>query len=315
MHKVGFVVVDGFQVMALAAQSAFEFANIVTGEPFYTITNYSLSGGVIRSSLGMQVNTEALDSAASANTWLVTGVNNPLVHHTDPALLAFIQRASSQARRMSAICTGAFFLAQAGILDHRRATTHWAVADSLQQQFPDIRVDGNSIFIIDGHVWTSAGMSAGIDLALAMVEKDLGSDIARSVARYLVMNQQRSGGQTQHSELLNLAPKSDRIQQALAYAQQHLRTALSVEQLATAVNLSPRHFSRIFRAETGKSPAKAVESLRLEAARLMIESSRHPLEVIARETGFRDRRHMREVFIRGFGVAPQILRQHSRAKE
>ena len=145
-----------------------------------------------------------------------------------------------------------------------------------------------------------------------MVEKDLGVEVARSVAHRLVMHQRRSGGQSQHSELLDLAPKSDRIQNALDYARKNLHQVLTVDDLAESVNLSPRQFSRVFTAETGQSPAKAIEGLRLEAARLMIEQSRHPLEVVARETGFRDRRHMREVFMRGFGVPPQSVRREGR---
>jgi transcriptional regulator GlxA family with amidase domain len=145
-----------------------------------------------------------------------------------------------------------------------------------------------------------------------MVEKDLGHDVARSVAHRLVMNQQRVGGQSQHSEMLKLASKSDRIQKALEYARNHLSSSLGVEELAEVAHLSPRQFSRVFSQETGHSPAKAVEGLRLEAARLMIEQSRHSLDTIAKETGFRDRRHMREAFIRGFGTPPRSIRQHSR---
>jgi transcriptional regulator GlxA family with amidase domain len=203
-------------------------------------------------------------------------------------------------------------LAEAGLLAGRRATTHWAFAGEMQKRFPDIHVEDDRIYTIDDTIWTSAGMTAGLDLALAMVEKDLGAEVARSVAHKLVMHQRRSGGQSQHSELLELAPKSDRIQAALDYARKNLSKALSVEELAESVNLSPRQFSRVFTAETGQSPAKAVEGLRLEAARMMIEQSRHPFEVVARETGFRDRRHMREVFLRGFGVPPQAIRRDVR---
>jgi transcriptional regulator GlxA family with amidase domain len=156
-------------------------------------------------------------------------------------------------------------------------------------------------------------MTAGLDLALAMVEKDLGDEVSRGVAHNLVMHQHRSGGQSQHSEMLTLAPKSDRIQNAMNYARKNLARALTVDELAEEANLSPRQFSRVFTAETGMSPAKAIEGLRLEAARLMIEKSRHPLEIIARETGFRDRRHMREVFLRGFGVPPQSMRREVRS--
>jgi transcriptional regulator GlxA family with amidase domain len=182
----------------------------------------------------------------------------------------------------------------------------------MQRRHPDIKVEDDRIYIVDGPIWTSAGMTAGLDLALAMVEKDAGAEIARSVAHKLVMHQRRSGGQSQHSELLDMAPKSDRIQNALDYARKNLNQPLTVDELAGTVHLSPRQFSRVFTAETGLSPAKAVENLRLEAARLMIEQSRHPLDVVARETGFRDRRHMREAFVRGFGVPPQAVRREAR---
>jgi transcriptional regulator GlxA family with amidase domain len=167
--------------------------------------------------------------------------------------------------------------------------------------------------MVAGPIWTSAGMTAGLDLALGMVEKDHGEEVARSVAHKLVMHQRRSGGQSQHSEMLDLAPKSDRIQDALIYARKNLSRPLPVEELASAAHLSPRQFSRVFAVETGQSPAKAIEGLRLEAARLMIEKSRHSLEVIAKETGFRDRRHMREAFMRGFGLPPQEVRREARA--
>src|SRR5690606_31106890 len=133
---------------------------------------------------------------------------------------------------VAAICTGAFVLAEAGLLDGRRATTHWALAEAMAERHPAIKVDPNRIYIVENQVWTSAGMTAGLDMALAMVEKDLGIDIARSVARKLVMNQHRSGGQTQHSEMLELAPRSDRIQTALDYARKHLAKPLTVEDLA-----------------------------------------------------------------------------------
>ncbi|CDO84997.1 putative transcriptional regulator [Pseudomonas aeruginosa] len=196
--------------------------------------------------------------------------------------------------------------------DRRSATTHWAYAREMQSRHPAIHVEEDRIYIIDGSVWTSAGMTAGLDLALGMVEKDLGAEAARSVAHKLVMHQRRSGGQSQHSEMLALAPKSDRIQQALNFARQNLHRPLSVEDLAEHVHLSPRQFTRVFTAETGQSPAKAIESLRLKAARLMVEQSRHSLETIARETGFRDRRHLREAFVRGLGVPPQAVRRDVR---
>jgi len=312
MHRVGYVLADGFQVMALGSQAVFEFANLVAGETHYSVQNYSAEGGDVRSSLGLMVGTRPLSSRSTADTWLVAGVLDPVKVLPSQSVVDFVRRVAPRARRVGGLCTGGFVLAAAGLLDGRRATTHWAYADAMQRRHPDIQIEADRIFITDGAVWTSAGMTAGLDLALGMVEKDLGPDVARSVAHRLVMNQRRSGGQSQHSEMLKLAPKSDRIQQALDYVRQHLAKPLSVDELAARVHLSPRQFSRVFTAETGQSPAKAIEALRLEAARAMIEQSRHPLEVIAQETGFRDRRHLREAFIRGFGRAPQLMRRDAR---
>lgn len=312
MHRIGYLLSDDFQVLSLATQTVFEFANIVAEAPFYSIEFFSIAGGIVRSSLGLGIETRALSNPGLADTWMVAGVNKPLETPTHEAALAFVRQAGQQARRVAGICTGGFVLAQAGLLDGRRATTHWAYGAALQRLFPQISVEDDRIFIIDGSMWTSAGMTAGLDLALGMVEKDLGPDVARSVAHKLVMHQRRSGGQSQHSQMLTLAPKSDRIQNALNYARQNLHKPLSVEELAEAVHLSPRQFTRVFTAETGQSPAKAIERLRLEAARVMIEQSRHSLDVIAKETGFRDRRHMREVFIRGFGIPPQAIRRDVR---
>lgn len=311
MHRVGYLLTDGFQVMALATQAIFEFANMEAGKPVYQIQNFSESGGMVRSSLGMHIETLALSAPGLADSWIVAGTHTPL---TPPSteVLSSVQSFAQSARRIAGICTGTFILAQAGVLDNRRATTHWAYAKTLQSLHPSIEVEEDRIFIVDGPIWTSAGMTAGLDMALGMVEKDLGTELARSVAHKLVMHQRRSGGQSQHSELLAMAPKSDRVQCALDYARKHLRRALSVEELATVAHLSPRQFTRVFTAETGQSPAKAVESLRLEAARLLIEQSLHSLDMVARETGFRDRRHLRKAFIRGFGVPPQAVRRDAK---
>lgn len=311
MHRIGYILPEGFQVMALATQAVFELANLVSEQPFYAVATYALDG-TARASTGLALQAKPLTTHSSADTWLVAGTIMPLEIPPAPELLRLLGKITARARRVAGLCTGAFVLADAGLLDGRRATTHWHWAEALQQRHPRIQIEADRIYIADGPVWTSAGMTAEIDLALALVEKDLGAKVARSVAHRLVMHQRRSGGQSQHSEMLKLAPKSDRIQQALEHARRNLSQSLSVEELAEAASLSPRQFSRVFTAETGQSPAKAVEGLRLEAARLMIESSRHPLEVVARETGFRDRRHMREAFIRGFGMPPQAMRRESR---
>ncbi|EKY3117160.1 GlxA family transcriptional regulator [Cronobacter turicensis] len=309
MHKIGFLLAEGFQLLALSTPSVFEFANLVIGEPFYVLETWSEQGGAVRSSAGVTVSSLPLSDVARADTWLVGGVINPLEAPASAAVAAFLRAAPGHSRRIAGICTGAFVLGDAGLLDGKRATTHWAHAGALEARVPQARVESDRIFITDGAVWTSAGMTAGLDMALGMVEKDLGAEVARAVAHRLVMHHRRSGGQTQHSEMLALSPRSDRIQSALEYARKNLSRALTVDELADVVHLSPRQFSRLFREETGKSPAKAIEGLRLEAARLMIEQSRLSMDAIAREAGFRDRRHMREVFVRGFGVPPQALRQ------
>ncbi|WP_321842832.1 GlxA family transcriptional regulator [Paraburkholderia bannensis] len=314
MHRIGFLLSDGFQMMTLAPQSVFEHANLTAGQDFYKLETFSPEGGEVRSSLNIPVGTRALRGRIDVDTWIVAGVNDPLIEPPPAPILAFLRKTAPRARRIAGICTGAFVLASAGLLAERRATTHWFYGREMQKRYPDIRVEEDRIYIVDGPIWTSAGMTAGLDLALAMVEKDLGADIARSVAHKLVMHQRRAGGQSQHSEMLDLAPKSDRIQNALNYARQNLHGSLTVEELAERVHLSPRQFSRVFTLETGQSPARAIEGLRLEAARLMIEQSRHPLEVIAKETGFRDRRHLREAFVRGFGIPPQAVRREARTE-
>jgi transcriptional regulator GlxA family with amidase domain len=297
MCRIGYLLRDGFQIVGLSTQSVFEWANIVAGEPFYALENYSVEGGKIRSSLGLTVATRSLHEGVDVDTWIVSGVIDPLSSPPPDNMVAFLREASTRARRIGATGCGAFVLAAAGLLAQRRATAHWMYGREMQKRFPDIRVEEDQIYIVDGPIWTSAGGTAGLDMALAMVEKDLGAETALAVARIFVLHQRRAGGQSQHSEMLALAPKTDRIQNALNYARQNLSRPLRVEELAKIAHLSPRQFSRVFTLETGESPAKAIERLRLEAARLMIEKNRHPLEVIAQETGFRDCRQMREAFM------------------
>jgi transcriptional regulator GlxA family with amidase domain len=179
----------------------------------------------------------------------------------------------------------------------------------MQRDYPRIAVEEDRIFTIDGPIWTSAGMSAAIDLALALVEKDLGAETARVVAKILVVYYRRAGGQSQFSTLLDLDAQSDRVQTALTYAKEHLSTPLSVDALANAAFLGPRQFSRLFKEETGKSPAKAIERLRVESARLMMEAGRFSAEEIARKNGFGNRERMRRSFVRAFGQSPQTIQR------
>ena len=312
MQRIGFIVFSGYQVMAFAALSVFEVANSQAGKPVYDVHVLSEGGGLIRTSIGMTIGSEPFDGTVYDT--LIVGGGGKL----EPAtlgLIEFVRQGHGRSRRIASICSGAFVLAEAGLLDGKRATTHWAYARVFQQQFPKVKVKEDRIFINDGDVWTSAGMSAGIDLALALVEEDLGAELARIVAKKLVVYHRRTGGQSQFSVLLDLEPKSDRIQSALAYAKKNLHTSLSVPQLADAVHLSPRQFSRAFQAETGQSPAKAVENLRVEAARLMMEEGHHPIDVVARHTGFADRNRMRRAFLRAFGQPPQVIQRNARVME
>jgi transcriptional regulator GlxA family with amidase domain len=311
MLHIGVVLYPGFQILNLAVTTAFELTNIVARDSVYKVTLLSEHGGPIRSSAGFSVETQRWRNRRF-DTVLVVGDNEVVA--PSPALIAFLKRAAKTSRRIGATCTGAFNLARAGVLDGRRATTHWYFAPQFRRCYPKVKLEEDRIFIIDGPVWMSAGMTACIDLALALVEKDMGAEVARDVAKKLVVYHRRAGGQSQFSALLELEPRSDRIQSVLVYAKQHLHTELSVEQLADAAHLSPRQFSRAFRAETGQSPAKAVENLRLEAARLMLESSRHPIDIIARDTGFGDRERMRRAFLRAFGQPPQVIRRSARVE-
>jgi transcriptional regulator GlxA family with amidase domain len=308
MQHIGFVVFPGFQVMGLAVMAAFEFANVHLGKPVYEVHLLSENGGTVRASMGMNVMAEPFGKT-NFDT-LILGGGTEIAPST-PGLIEFVGKALERHRRVAATCTGAFVLAEAGLLDGRRATTHWYHARDLQAKFPKVKVEEDRIFISDGPVWTSAGATAGVDLALALIENDFGADVARSVAKKLVVYHRRAGGQSQFSALLELEPKSDRIQSALTYAKRNLTSKLTVHELAEAAHLSPRQFSRAFHAETGQSPAKAVENLRLETARLMMEQTRHPIEVIARQTGFADRDRMRRAFLRAFGQPPQVIRRNA----
>lgn len=309
MQRVGFIIFPGLSIMGLAAVPAFELANLADEQAPYDIRFISEHGGPVRTSAGMSVETEPFGEAAFDT--LVVGGGTSVLPST-PGLLSLIREAAPRARRVTAICTGSFVLGEAGLLAGRRVTTHWMHARELQTQCPDSTVDMDRIFINDGPIWTSAGMSAGIDLALALIEDDLGHDVAQAIAKKLVLYHRRAGGQSQFSALLDLEPKSDRIQSALTYAKRNLHKPLTVEELAGAAHLSPRQFSRVFHAETGQSPAKAIENLRVEAARVMMESSRHPIDVVADQTGFADRNRMRRAFLRAFGQPPQVIRRNAR---
>lgn len=310
--RIGLVVFPGFQVLDLAVLTVFEAANLIHQPAHYEVAVISHSGGMVRSSSGIDVATRAI-CEGKYDTLVIAGAT--ILEDPEPALIESLRKASPATRRIASTCTGAFILAEAGMLDERRATTHWALARELQSRYPRIKVDEDKIFIKDGPVWTSAGMTACLDLAVALVEADLGIELAKAVARKLVIYHRRSGGQSQFSALSELEPNSDRVREALRFAREHLHESLSVEQLAEHVHWSPRHFSRMFQAQTGMAPAKAIEKLRLETARAMIEDGHSSIAKIAAITGFGDEERMRRAFIRTLGQPPKSFVHQARAKQ
>jgi transcriptional regulator GlxA family with amidase domain len=216
--------------------------------------------------------------------------------------------------RVASVCSGAYVLAEAGLLDGRRATTHWQRTKHFVSAYPKIKLEADRIYVRDDNIWTSAGITAGIDLALAMVADDYGDEIAQETARQLVLYHRRSGGQSQFSSLLELKAPAGRFGPLLAWAREHLDAPLTVEDMAEQAGMSSRHFTRAFIAETGTTPSKAVERLRIEVARQRVQSSSEAIERVAQLTGFRDPERMRRAFIRAFGQPPQSLRRAARAQ-
>jgi transcriptional regulator GlxA family with amidase domain len=227
----------------------------------------------------------------------------------DPAVLGWLRRMAGRVRRLGSVCTGSFLLAEAGLLDGRKATTHWSRAAELTRRYPRVRVEEDRIWVRDGNVYTSAGVSAGMDLALALIEEDLGAEVALSVARAMVMYLRRPGDQSQYSAPLRLqAAETPSLRELVAWAVEHPATDLSVPALARRVGKSPRHLTRIFRRELGVAPAQAIEQLRLEAARRALQQSAAGLEEVAARSGFGSAEVLRRVFLRALHVTPSAYR-------
>jgi transcriptional regulator GlxA family with amidase domain len=227
--------------------------------------------------------------------------------------LAFVRAMAKRGVRVASVCSGAYILAEAGLLDRRRATTHWQRTRHFLATYPKVKLEPDRIFVREGNIWSSAGISAGIDLALAMAAEDFGDEIAQKTARQLVLYHRRNGGQSQFSSLLELKAAGGRFGPLLAWAREHLVAPLTVEDLAEQAGMSSRHFTRAFIAETGTTPSKAVERLRIEVARQRVQSTGEAIERVAQSTGFRDPERMRRAFIRAFGQPPQSLRRAARA--
>jgi len=247
------------------------------------------------------------------DTLVVVGGEGAFAAASDETLVGWVRRAARRSRRVASVCTGSFVLAAAGLLDGRRATTHWSACELLARRHPELTVDPEPIFVRDGEVWTSAGVTAGIDLALALVADDHGRDVALRVARQLVVYVQRPGGQAQFSAHLE-RPLAERepIREVQAWIAEHPDDDLTVERLASRVAMSPRHFARVFRAELGCTPAHYVERTRMEIARGLLETTRMPVDDVARAAGFGTVETMRRTFARRIGATPSDYRNRFR---
>jgi transcriptional regulator GlxA family with amidase domain len=312
-HRIGLLIFPDFQILDAAGPiAAFEIAGRYAGG-HYAIEVLAAEPGEVASSSGVAMTATAFDPATTYDTLMVAGGDGTRVAFRDEGLVGQVRAAAPLAGRVASVCSGAFVLAAAGLLDGRRATTHWSRTDDFARRFPQIRLEPDRIFVRDGPVWTSAGITAGIDLALAMIADDLGEEIARSTAQQLVVYRRRPGGQSQFSALLELERPEARFGGLVGWARERLAEPLNVERLAAQAAMSPRHFARAFAAETGVTPAKAVERLRVEAARARIETGREPIDRIAARVGFGDAERMRRAFLRAFGQPPQALRRAAMA--
>ncbi|TFW28813.1 GlxA family transcriptional regulator [Duganella callida] len=309
--RIGLVIYPGFQALDMAALTVFEFANTQLAQPLYELATLSVAGGPIKSSSGVALDSQPV-GWGGYDTLLVAGATHEPA--PQPELEATLKAAAGATRRLASICTGAFILARTGLMDGKRVTTHWAIGRRLQELHPAVVVDEDKIYVKEGAIWSSAGVTACIDMALAMVEGDLGSDIARKVARAMVVYHRRTGGQSQFSAIAEIEPSSDRVKEALLYARDHLHKELSVEELAARVHWSPRHFSRMFQAQTGMAPAKAIEKLRVEAAHELIEQGHSSVGRIAEMTGFGDEERLRRAFLRAYGQPPKVFVQQARLR-
>jgi transcriptional regulator GlxA family with amidase domain len=224
-----------------------------------------------------------------------------------------VRKLAKRGVRIASVCSGAYILAEAGLLDGRRATTHWQRTRHFLSAYPKVKLEADRIFVRDGNIWSSAGITAGIDLAMAMVAEEFGEEVAQKTARQLVLYHRRSGGQSQFSSLLELKAPTGRFAPLLTWARENLDAPLTVEELAERAGMSSRHFTRAFIAEIGTTPSKAIERLRIEVARQRVQSSSEAIERVAESTGFRDPERMRRAFIRVFGQPPQSLRRAARA--
>jgi transcriptional regulator GlxA family with amidase domain len=278
----------------------------------YRVSLLSVDGAPLATSSGLAVvpHGSLAERPAQLDTLLIAGGAGCMDAASNSELIDWIAATARSARRTASVCTGAFLLARAGLLDGRRATTHWASAEELARLYPRVNVDPEPIFLRDGPVWTSAGVTAGMDLALALVEEDTDRDVALTIARHLVLFLRRPGSQSQFSATLSAQePRREPLREAQRFALEHPAADLSVEAMAQRAHMSPRHFARSFRAEVGVTPARFVEHVRVEAARRRLEDTPEPVGAVAAACGFGTPETLRRVLLRTLGVGPAEYRR------
>ena len=309
-RKIGLYVFEGFQLLDMSGPAtAFEVASqVIPGS--YELSVISHQQGIISSSGGVGTVANSCHPLDYDTLMIVGGPGISTMVENVP-LQQYIRKAAAKVRRLASVCSGAFLLASSGILNGHRATTHWSRAEQLARDYPKVRVEFDSIYVCDGKIWTSAGITAGIDLALALIAEDLGRSVATQVARQLVVYYRRPGRYSQKSVLLEIAPSAGLFSELMGWVREHLDEVLVVECLADRMAMSPRNFSRAFRRETGITPAKAVEQLRLEVASARIEQGHDNFDNIAASVGFISAERMRKAFLRTSGESPQTLRHRA----
>jgi len=314
-RRVVMVAFDEFQVLDLTGpMQVFASANRgLSEDDNYVIEVVTAEGGMVRASCGLEIQADGrlANCRMPIDTLVVVGGDGTGAALSDERLVRWVRVAAHRSRRVASVCTGAFILARAGLLDGRRATTHWSSCDRLAALYPEVSVEPDPIFVRDGDVWTSAGVTAGMDLALRLVEDDHGAARARQVAQWLVLFVQRPGGQAQFSaQLAAQRPKRLPLRDLEGWMPDHLAEDLSVAALARNCAMSPRHFARTFRAELGMTPAAYVEALRVEGARRLLETTAMALDDVARSTGFGTVETMHRAVKRTLGVTPGQYRNH-----
>jgi transcriptional regulator GlxA family with amidase domain len=289
--------------------SANDLATEAGGTPPYALRVVARGRRDVTTSAGLQIAAGSLPRIGAAlDTLIVAGGPGVDAAAADAVLVKWVRQRAGKARRVASVCTGAFLLAASGVLDGRRAATHWSCCADLARRFPKVRVEQDPIFVRDGPVWTSAGVTAGIDLALALVEQDLGRNAALAVARYLVMFLKRPGGQAQFSTALSLQAAEDKFGALHDWIARHLADVISLPVLARQAGMSERSFSRHYAEATGLTPVHAVERLRVEAARRLLSESRLPVKRISQRCGFGSEETMRRSFLRLLATTPQDYR-------